>query len=615
MTGSINHSENTYSSTHGTSGGHSISSTAEEAKTARKTTDVANKVFKGTFMASAGASIAIGALVLTGVLSFGIVPAIILAVGAGVVGVSGALYLAAKVHQKVILSRSIGLYEDPNPVTEEQIITSAKGMPLPDTKQSFEWKKRLIQSAEKSIVLSGNYCGGGTFDEILDLITVQMSKKPNLEVVLLSSDQWISDENKGKIRFLEENYPNRFMLAHTNRYWSFSPGLKVCTNHVKGLSIDGGKYFLLGGSGLEDKYARATGLGDRDIKVKEQTYSDQSPLDVWITKQIARGFRDMDFVFKSATPKNGEVTNGQILHQELLKLAFRWQKVNQEMMHESADTKLIEKMIRDPESFVDKTTVKEFDRIVMMESTRKSKSADKIATTTKKWKAEEGELEIFTTGPGMTESPYLKAIIDRVNHAKREIYIDQMFFHPPKELLDALAAAADRGVKIFLVTNGYDEKFSPTAHSAFGDRNRYEYQKLCKKVKPENRENIKVYEFGDKHTGSTRKTTLHKKVMVVDDTVIAGSGNCGYKSLTSTSDDEINFIFKCAKFAQNTIQVIREDARHRVMVKVKVNKSDPELTKDQIACVAHRVEQPERELSLSAKIRAFKHMISAPLIG
>lgn len=53
--------------------------------------------------------------------------------------------------------------------------------------EGLEWKKMLIQSAEKSIELSPNFAGGKDFRQVLKLIQIQMRLKPDLKVHLLCS--------------------------------------------------------------------------------------------------------------------------------------------------------------------------------------------------------------------------------------------------------------------------------------------------------------------------------------------------------------------------------------------------------------------------------------------
>ncbi len=78
----------------------------------------------------------------------------------------------------------------------------------------------------------------------------------------------------------------------------------------------------------------------------------------------------------------------------------------------------------------------------------------------------------------------------------------------------------------------------------------------------------------------------------MDDYVLAGSSNLGYKSLETMSDHEINFVAKSKLFANQTAEVIMIDVNH-----------------------SYRIDHPEKKLSISAICRAAIHRIWAPLIG
>ena len=97
------------------------------------------------------------------------------------------------------------------------------------------WRKKLIESAEHNIVISGNYCGGEAFDEILDLLERRMAQKPDLKVIIIASPNFIKDETitkkdvhgesiqvevqtKTKIAALYEQYPERFHLLRAQMF-------------------------------------------------------------------------------------------------------------------------------------------------------------------------------------------------------------------------------------------------------------------------------------------------------------------------------------------------------------------------------------------------------------
>jgi phosphatidylserine/phosphatidylglycerophosphate/cardiolipin synthase-like enzyme len=122
----------------------------------------------------------------------------------------------------------------------------------------------------------------------------------------------------------------------------------------------------------------------------------------------------------------------------------------------------------------------------------------------------------------------------------------------------------------------------------YGDRNRHHYQELLKRIKPVYRKNVQIYEF------NVKKTTLHKKVVVVDNTVFGGSSNLGYKSLETMSDHEMNFMAEGAQFAKAVIKILRTDRVQEVHAE-KIMGS--------------------QKLSLGQKWAVLRHKLLAPLIG
>lgn len=159
-----------------------------------------------------------------------------------------------------------------------------------------------------------------------------------------------------------------------------------------------------------------------------------------------------------------------------------------------------------------------------------------------------------------------------------------MYFQPTTAILKALAEAAERGVKIKIITAGI-YKDCPSSHLVFGPRNKYNYAYLVKSISKEKRANVEVYEFQQKKKGN------HKKVIVIDDMVIAGSSNLGYKSLVTTSDHELNFFAKSQAFADETLKICDVDIKY-----------------------SQKVEDPT-SLSVKDYFQAFMHRLFAPLIG
>ena len=159
-----------------------------------------------------------------------------------------------------------------------------------------------------------------------------------------------------------------------------------------------------------------------------------------------------------------------------------------------------------------------------------------------------------------------------------------MYFQPTTAIMNALTDAAKRGVKIKIITSGV-YKDCPSSHLVFGPRNKYNYAYLVNSLSEQDRENVEIFEYQQKKKGN------HKKVIVIDDQVIAGSSNLGYKSLVTTSDHELNFFAKSQAFADETMKICDIDIQHSKKV------VDP-IT-----------------LSVNEYFQAFLHRLMAPLIG
>ncbi|MCB1111229.1 MAG: hypothetical protein H7A37_06760 [Chlamydiales bacterium] len=416
-----------------------------------------------------------------------------------------------------------------------------------DSMESFEWKKRLIQAAKKEIILSGNYCGGKAFDEVLELLHDKLKENEKIKVVLLTSTRFVTEENKKSIAKLEAEFPDRFLIIPTDDVRMMQGIRKLwVTNHTKGLSIDGGVLTMQGGDGLEDKYAYHRGIGDR-------TKHESNNGSMFLNAILPRGFRDMSVVMHSG-PKNEEeefLTSGQIERRELIKLAKHWQTLNR-LQH-----------VSDGEYRYNKEWLNEID-----EEMKPSDSDEYLRVLNGKEELVHEpisceEIQIFATGPENASRPFYQEILEKVRGAKDRIDIAQLYFHPDKELSAAFVEAVNRGVKLRIVTNG-SEKYSPGGHKLFGHRNRWHmWEGIRDKVDEDKRDNIKFYEYGNQDHNTPRKTSLHKKVTVIDNHVFMGSSNLGHKSLVTQADYELNFVASSSVLADQVIKVIDDDVSTR----------------------------------------------------
>lgn len=423
---------------------------------------------------------------------------------------------------------------------------SCRLLPTRDGKETEQWRERLIASAEHNIVLSGNYCGGDSFNRLLSKIEERMKERPELKVIIISSPKFIKKAHREKLNELRKLYPDRFSLVESPDIWHVSPGLKKVTNHTKVCVVDYGRRFMQGGSGIQDSFA-ASGLDEPEEE-------EIKGVGGFLGQILPRTFRDQDFVGESAI-EEASSTGRQTYIQALL-LAHRWEEYQARLKHTigspvkaselglitgiatpiSDTDSLAVRLLRTPvPQDLDLPSIPEFDR-------------DERTAFVE-------DMEIIAQGPHQTSSAFAARLIEQINKAEHAIHINHMYFHPSSAVFDALVAAANRGVKITVITNGV-HKDAPKAHNFFAPRNRYNYIALRNAIQPDKRQNLEVYEFEQDRKGT------HKKVVVVDDTVIAGSSNLGHKSLTLVCDDELNFVAKSRDFAQGVLAVFAEDIRH-----------------------------------------------------
>ncbi len=445
----------------------------------------------------------------------------------------------------------------------------------------------MIETAEKSVVLSGNYCGGNSFDEILDVFISKLQDGKKIKILLLSSSKFFTESNKSKIDLLTSNYPELFQIILTDDCFMYSDELKKITNHTKGLVVDG-MYSVMGGSGIEDKYAYYEGVGDRCGNVA----SNGGFLDYL----LPRGFRDMDFGFVGSEFAIN-------LQEQLLNLGRIWKIYNCDRGVSSGPdvtTLLLDELKSEYKTKTKtKTKTKNDRKCPMDKGALKNRWGGKMAV---------GTARIYCSGPEQSSNDFYDEVKRRVKAAKKHIYIDRMYFHCPEDLKSLLAKKVNSGVKLTIVTNG-NEKFSPSGHKAFGPRNRAEVKSLLTQIRPECIDNISVYEYGQKEANLPRKTTLHKKVIVIDDFVLAGSSNLGYKSMVSCSDHEVNFVAKSKELARRTIAVIQDDA-YKLLRKPEVDAAE-----DTAKPLSKKLDLSTFYVSTREQFASFMHRYNAWLIG
>jgi phosphatidylserine/phosphatidylglycerophosphate/cardiolipin synthase-like enzyme len=405
--------------------------------------------------------------------------------------------------------------------------------------EAFAWKKRLVEQAQREVILSGNYVGGEAFGQILDVLESKLAQGREFRACILGSDLWIDAALNARLQRLQQTYGTRFVWIKTEKYAHRQSGLpdRQANNHVKALVIDGGRAVIMGGSGLENKYAFSDGLtrhtGERGTGL--------------VHGVIARNFRDMDWVFARAPAAEGADAPqlspardvGAKVRYELLKLGMLYQEINRTQGESATRHDL-------------------FAAFPMPEGECLWSRAPDLAG----WP--DTQLEVMAQGPTDAHSLYSRRLAELIDQARERIVIHHQFFNPSAEIVDALVRALnERRVHVIICSN-FDNngRDSPKAHAAFVPGNRLQLQRMAQRLSGRALRRLQCFEFGGRGAAEDvpRKATLHKKVVVIDrHVVIAGSSNLGYKSCVENTDYEINFVARSAALGRQTERLIAED--------------------------------------------------------
>lgn len=221
-------------------------------------------------------AVAVGSIAATGGLSLPVI--LILATLGGAAGFAGYVaisHLVNRLKEYKQICMSAGMIDSSSAphmrAWKDDSLQPTEMIPTEHCADTHEWRKKMIQAAEHNIVISGNYCGGLAFDEILDLIKKRMEEKPDLKVVIIGFPGFIKDEtirviqedgsvkkeavrNKTKVAELQRLFPQRFSMVKSPNVWMVNGEIKKTTNHTKYFGIDWGKYYILGGSAIKDNF-------------------------------------------------------------------------------------------------------------------------------------------------------------------------------------------------------------------------------------------------------------------------------------------------------------------------------------------------------------------------
>lgn len=451
-------------------------------------------------------------------------PRVLMIAAAATALFAGAAYCSNR--SKKNRCHSVSISEKPAAVESFQ----CRGFPTKDSAETHLYRRALIDMAQENIIISGHLCGGSIFQELLKQIQGRLKENSKLKVAILSSP-WFIKNDRELVQVIRKEFPDRFVLIETPEI-ELTDKSKFVTNHSKCTLIDSGKYYILGGSGITDHF---NGTGLEADKKGHAEYG-------WFYNSLFGDFRDMDFVFHSDDGKAGA---------QVYEKANRLCKVWEEYVRR------LEKDTKQCDDFCSSSAAAE----------------NNIKTVSSFPQGEEVDFQVYTSSPEQNENVFAKKLLDIILKAKNEIIINHMYFHPPKEFMDALIKKAKENVKIKIITCGNSQNH-PKTHHFFVARNRANYSALISALPEQCRQNVLVHEF------QKDRVTLHKKVIVVDgETVIGGSSNIGYKSLESNADHELNFVVKSSEFAKRTAAICQIDIEHSHPIKNPVALSRYERVK------------------------------------
>ncbi|MCH9611767.1 MAG: Cardiolipin synthase B [Chlamydiia bacterium] len=284
--------------------------------------------------------------------------------------------------------------------------------------ESMRMKHELIAKAEKSIEISGSYCGGQIFDQTLGLIGEQLQAKPELQVKIISNLDLLNESNTEKLQELADRFPDRFFACVTTKQWMYFPEVKTEENHTKLLVIDG-VACITGGTGLQDMLSREGADESVELTRKEQI--------------MGKGARDMDVVVKGPVAKT--------MRAQFYQLLDKW-------VHKTAGERIygsltpFQPATRDPNTFeLSKPMVQTNGTMITSSSEHATSNECKLA--------------------------YLQMI----RNAQKSIVIANMCFNQP-EIVQAVKEAAERGVQVTVITNT-DNHTSPFSMLVMGAVNRH----------------------------------------------------------------------------------------------------------------------------------------------
>lgn len=396
-----------------------------------------------------------------------------------------------------------------------------------DAHETVAWDRALIAHAEHSIEVSGAYCGGTVFREMMAVAREAMERHPALQFHLITHEVMFDPEDFGVIASFRAQFPTRFHCVFPTDDIAFWPDLKVTTNHVKVLIVDE-KYFVVGGTNREEAM---TTVGTSRPARKER----QGAL-----RYMPGGLRDMDVV-----------GYGPAAYE--LRRNFFYNFAVWEGYH--AHGKMLGAIAE--------------DRYFALLPER-STYAPELETSARLRPGV--SLTLHFASPFVKPNTIGKEYERLIRGARQSVVFANLYFNPPEYILEAAMDAANRGVALTVFTNGiYPDSPDYNILSMWANRVHYVplffgrefrfWEAITAAFAPVRNTRIFEYRVPD--------ILYHKKLMVVDGrTTFIGSYNLGKRS--EESDFELNIEIDSPAVAADILAVLETDRTYSEEVSEKL---------------------------------------------
>ncbi|MCH9609344.1 MAG: Cardiolipin synthase [Chlamydiales bacterium] len=397
--------------------------------------------------------------------------------------------------------------------------------------EMFDWAFEFISHAEQSIEFAPCYFGGELCQQILHAFEKQMEAHPKLQIYLMFEGTFLEEEDKILLTRLEKKYSRQFHTLLLGRVVHFDQEIMGISNHLKMLVVDE-SYYTFGGSNY-DYVISSEGTHPEPKRIKPG---------VSVAKMLPSGSRDQDLAGRGAIAKK--------MRETFYKSYALWTDYKRAYRFTS----------KDPEAFATDNAYRELRKerpfITKFENAQEAVLVDS------------SNVSLIFGGPWRRPNRITEAYRTLIDNAKEEILIGNLYFSPAEVLINSLANASDRGLKLTVVTNGINDRAPPYTKN-FSYANRVYFIPLLygrnytlwekKKCEKAPLKSAAVYEY------FVEDIVYHKKVMVVDRRYfVIGCYNLNKHS--DFCDYELVMVIDSKELAQKAVKIFERDVEHSIKV-------------------------------------------------